>query len=83
MPPMLQYSVQQMVPWPGKLGLMREVAEAQVSGAGADVDVRKLDLALEAKRAYWMLALSTRRRQVNRASRSPVTWPVPSPWAEV
>lgn len=70
MSPMIQYSVQQMVPWPGKLGLMREAAEAQTSQSGTDIDVRKLDLALEAKRAYWMLALNTKQRQINRANRS-------------
>lgn len=69
MPPMLQYSVQQMVPWPGKLGLMRDAAGAQVTQSASDVETRKLDLALEAKRAYWMLALNVRRREVNRASR--------------
>lgn len=70
MPPMIQYGVQQMVPWPGKLGFMRDAAEAQAAQAGSDVDVRTLDLALEAKRAYWMLALNVRRRQVNRANRN-------------
>jgi len=70
MPPMIQYGVQQMVPWPGKLGLMREAAEAQVAQTGSDVEVRKLDLAVEAKRAYWMLVLNGRKRQVNRASRN-------------
>ena len=70
MPPMVQYSVQQMVPWPGKLGLMRDAAEAQVTFAASDVETRKLDLAVEAKRAYWMLALNVRRRAVNRANRS-------------
>lgn len=69
-PPMIQYGVQQMVPWPGKLGLAREAAEWQAAQAGSDVDVRRLDLALDAKRAYWMLALNVRRRQVNRANRS-------------
>lgn len=70
MPPMVQYGVQQMVPWPGKLGLMREAAEAQAAQSGTEIDVRKLDLALDAKRAYWMLALNARRREVNRANRS-------------
>lgn len=70
MPPMIQYGVQQMVPWPGKLGLMREAAEAQAAESGSEVEVRKLDLAAEAKRAYWMLALNVRRRQINRANRS-------------
>ncbi len=70
MPPMIQYGVQQMVPWPGKLGFMREAAEAQAAAAGSDVDVRRLDLALEAKRAYWMLALVVRRRAIVQAERA-------------
>jgi outer membrane protein, heavy metal efflux system len=73
MPPMIQYGVQQMVPWPGKLGLTREAAEAQLAQAGSDVEVRKLDLAASATRAYWMLVLNGRKRQVNRASRNLAT----------
>lgn len=69
-PPMIQYGVRQMVPWPGKLGLAREAAEWRAVEAGSDIDTRKLDLALDAKRAYWMLALNVRRRQVNRANRN-------------
>ena len=70
MPPMVQYGVKQMVPWPGKLGFMREAADWQTVQAGSNIDVRKLDLALEAKRAYWMLALNAQRRQINRANRN-------------
>jgi outer membrane protein TolC len=70
MPPMIQYGVQQMVPWPGKLGLAREAAEWQAAQAGSDIEVRKLALALDAKRAYWMLALNIRQREINRANRS-------------
>lgn len=70
MPPMIQYGVQQMVPWPGKLGFAREAAEAEAGRAGSEQETRRLDLALEAKRAYWMLALNIRRRAVNRASRA-------------
>lgn len=73
MPPMIQYGVQQMVPWPGKLGFMRDAAEAQAAQAGSDVEVRRLDLSLEAKRAYWMLALNVRRLEVNRANRNLAT----------
>lgn len=73
MPPMIQYGIKQMVPWPGKLGLAREAAEWQTAQAGSEVDLRRLDLALDAKRAYWMLALNVRRRQVNRANRNLAT----------
>lgn len=70
MPPMIQYGVQQMVPWPGKLQLAREAAESQAAQAGSDVETRRLGLAFDAKRAYLMLALNARRRAVNRASRA-------------
>lgn len=70
MPPMVQYGVQQTVPWPGKLGLMQEAAESQTAQAASDIEVRKLELALDAKRAYWMLVLNAKRRAVNRANRS-------------
>lgn len=67
---MVRYGVQQMVPWPGKLGFMREAAEWQTVQAGSNIEVRKLDLALDAKRAYWMLVLNAQRRQINRANRN-------------
>ncbi len=70
MPPMVQYGVQQMVPWPGKLSFAREAAESQSAQAASDIETRKLELALEAKRAYWMLVLNARRRAVNRANRN-------------
>lgn len=67
--PMIRYQVSQMFPWPGKLPLMRSVVERQGDAAGAEVDVRKLDLRLGAKRAYYMLALNVKRREINRGSR--------------
>lgn len=70
MPPMVQYGVQQMVPWPGKLGFMRDAAESLTAQAASDVETRKLELTLDAKRAYWMLVLNARRRAVNRANRN-------------
>ena len=68
--PMIRYQATQMFPWPGKLGLMRSAAEHQRDAAGADVDVRKLDLRFDAKRAFYMLALNAKRREITRASRS-------------
>ncbi len=68
--PMIRYQATQMFPWPGKLPLMRTAVEQQRDAAGADVDVRKLDLRLDAKRAFYMLALNAKRREVDRASRS-------------
>lgn len=68
--PMLRYQVSQMVPWPGKLGLMREASERQGDAAGADLEVRKQELVAEVKRGMAMLRLNARRRAVNRASRA-------------
>ena len=68
--PMLRYQVSQMVPWPGKLSLMRNAAERQGDAAAADVDVRRLDLRLQAKRGWYMLLLNSKRREVNRAARN-------------
>lgn len=67
--PMVRYQATQMFPWPGKLPLMRVALERQREASGAEVDVRALDLRLEAKRAYYMLALNVQRRAINRASR--------------
>ena len=71
--PMFRYQVSQMVPWPGKLGLMRDAATRQGEAADAGVEVRRLDLVLEVKRALAMLRLNARRRAVNRASRAVAT----------
>lgn len=67
--PMLRYQLSQMLPWPGKLGFMEQAAGRRTDVASAERDVRKLELELAAKRAYLMLALNARRRQINRASR--------------
>jgi outer membrane protein TolC len=66
--PMIRYQVQQMLPWPGKLGMMRSAAESQADEASASEQVRKLDLVLDAKRAWLMLLLNRRQREINRVS---------------
>ena len=71
--PMVRYQATQMFPWPGKLPLMRTAVEHQRDAAGADVDVRRLDLRVEAKRAFFMLALNGKRREINRANRNLAT----------
>jgi outer membrane protein, heavy metal efflux system len=71
--PMVRYQITQMFPWPGKLPLMRTAVERQRESASADVDVRKLDLRLAAKRTWFMLALNTKEREINRASRGLAT----------
>lgn len=65
---MIRYGLQQMLPWPGKLGLMRAGAEWRAKGAAANVEVRRLDLTVEAKRGWLMLLLNAQKRQINRAS---------------
>ena len=68
--PMVRYQVTQMLPWPGKLGFMREAVEKRGEGAGADLDVRRLDLRLAAERAYVMLWMNAKRRELNRSQRA-------------
>ncbi len=68
--PMVRYLAAQTFPWPGKLPLMRAAIERQRDASGAELDIRNLELRLETKRAYYMLALNARRREVNRANRS-------------
>ncbi len=68
--PMVRYQATQMFPWPGKLPLMRVAVEYQRDASGAELEVRNLDLRLQTKRAYYMLVLNAKRREINRASRS-------------
>ena len=65
---MIRYQLQQMLPWPGKLGMMRSGAEWRAKGAAATVEVRRLDLVVEARRGWLMLLLNEQKRQINRAS---------------
>lgn len=68
--PMIRYQLSQMVPWPGKLGLMRDAVERQGDAAEADVETRRLELRLEAKRGWYMLVLNKKQQEVNRAGRN-------------
>lgn len=65
---MIRYQLQQMLPWPGKLGFMRSAAEWRAKGAVASIEVRRLDLRVETKRTWLMLLLNMQKRQINRAS---------------
>lgn len=67
--PMLRYQLSQMIPWPGKLGLMASAAERRGDALHADADTRRLDLVRDAKRGYWMLLSNKGLRDVNRAGR--------------
>jgi outer membrane protein TolC len=68
--PMVRYQLSQMVMWPGKLGLMQSAVEQQGAAAAADVDTKRIELRLAARRAYAMLRFNVKRREVNRAGRS-------------
>ncbi len=68
--PMIRYSVTQMLPWPGKLRFMRDAVEHQGEGSEAELDARRLDLRLEAERAYVMLWMNAKRREINHAQRA-------------
>lgn len=67
--PMVQYQLSQMIPWPGKLGLMQSAAERRADAAHADAKSLRLDLVRDAKRGYWMLLLNAGLRDINRAGR--------------
>lgn len=67
--PMVRIQLTQMIMWPGKLSLMRAAVQSQADAAGASLDGKKLDLAVEARRAYFMLVMNSKRRELNRAAR--------------
>jgi len=68
--PMVRYQLSQMMMWPGRLGLMRSSVERQSDAAAADLDARRIELRLAARRGYAMLRFNARRGEVNRANRS-------------
>lgn len=47
-----QWRVEQMVPFPGKLGLKGEIASLSAEGVGAEADVFAEDLVLQVKQTY-------------------------------
>lgn len=71
--PMVRYQVSQMLPWPGKLGLMEDAIKRRADGKTALARAQQVDLVREAKRAYFMLALNAGLRQVNHASHELLT----------
>lgn len=68
--PMVRYQLSQMVMWPGKVGLMRSAVERQGDASAADLEARRIELRLAARRGYAMLRFNVVRREVNRANRS-------------
>jgi cobalt-zinc-cadmium efflux system outer membrane protein len=67
--PMVRYQLSQMVPWPGKLGLMRAAAERRTDATRSETATRTLDLIRDAKRSYWMLLMNSGLRDINGAGR--------------
>jgi outer membrane protein TolC len=71
--PMVRYQVTQMLPWPGKLGLMEDALKRRADGKAALARAQEVDLVRDAKRAYFMLVLNSGLRQVNHASHELLT----------
>jgi outer membrane protein, heavy metal efflux system len=71
--PMLRYQVNQMLPWPGKLGLMRDALLRRADGRSAVARAKVLDLTREAKQAFLMLRTNARLRELNRVNRELLT----------
>jgi outer membrane protein, heavy metal efflux system len=71
--PMMRYQVSQMLPWPGKLGMMEDALARRADGKAALARARQVELIQQAKRAYYMLALNAGLREINRASRDLLT----------
>ena len=67
--PMMRYQLAQMVMWPGKLPAMSDALHSEADAAGAAADTKRLDLTLEARRAFFMLVSNGKRRELNRAAR--------------
>lgn len=66
--PMVRWQAQQMLPWPGKLGLMQGAVQAQADQAQAGTNARRLALLQDARRTWWMLAMNAERRGLNKAA---------------
>ncbi len=62
-----QWRVEQMVPWPGTLGLRRDAADAVAEAARLSADQAALDLARDATRAYADLVRAQEAADVVRA----------------
>lgn len=63
-PQRLMASVQQPLPWKGKLSLRESVAVAEAAALASDADALELELATRARTFYWELAFLSRQRQV-------------------
>lgn len=62
-----QWRVEQMLPWPGTLGLRRDAADAAAEAARLSADATALDLARDATRAYADLVRTQEAADVVRA----------------
>lgn len=68
--PMLRLQASQMLPWPGKRGLMARVAEGESRVAAARERAVRVDALTQAKRIYYGLFLNMEARRVNREQRA-------------
>jgi outer membrane protein TolC len=62
-----------MLPWPGKLGLMRDALNRRADGKAALAQLKMLDLTREAKQAVLMLRVNVALRELNRVNRELLT----------
>ena len=65
-----QWRVEQMIPWPGTLGLRERSADLGAEVAEHEAEVLALDLALQVKRAYYTLYRLQRTDPLVRTKRS-------------
>jgi outer membrane protein TolC len=63
--PAYRVNIQQKFPFPGKLGLRGQVAQAEASAAGLDVDDMRLQLVQSAQDAFYEYYLADRSLEVN------------------
>ncbi len=62
-----QWRVEQMVPWPGTLGLRRDAADAAAEAARLGADAAALDLAQQATKAFAVLVRTQEAAEVVRS----------------
>lgn len=60
------YSIQQMIPFPGKIGRMEDMAAAGVRMKAGEVERARRDVIYETRRVWSMLATAQRQRAINR-----------------
>lgn len=66
---MFRYQVSQKLPFPGKRGLRRKIADQSVETARAEEITTTRDLVLQAKRLYYELYLNQAERRINKQNK--------------